>query len=120
MELVIFPQTLYLRDVVIDNNKLEAGDVVNGYWYWKLIDNEEQAFDFYGNLKNKWKHKEFDKIVYIPRNKSSNDYNEVISWAENQPSITESLDDLLDRWEIEDINHKTHYSNFDFDDDIAF
>jgi hypothetical protein len=125
MYLCIFPQNLYLEHVVIKDNKLVAGWVVNGAWWWVLNDQREEAYYSKDNpvLVNSWNHREFEKIVHVPWDKATFDYNAVLQWAEEQEGFVieeNSLADLLDLDALDEINLKKLYHDEDYDDRFVF
>lgn len=123
MYLCIFPQNLYLEDVVIKDNKPVAGWVVNGAWWWVLNDQQEEAYRSINKpeLVNSWKHEGFEKIVHVPWGKATFEYNAVLAWAREQDGLIideNTLNDLADLDAIEEINLKKQW--LDDEDDIPF
>jgi len=124
MRVVIYPEALYLSDIIIKDSKIVQGWVENGCWLYKvnLETNRSEAHDTRykpEQLVNSWKHKNPERIVYVPPEiYYVNDYQGVMDWAINKEHITESLQDLHDIDEIAKINQRPKYE--EDDDDIPF
>jgi hypothetical protein len=120
MEVVIFPDHLYLTKVIIKNEKIVQGEVINGAWLYRVNGEVTEAAYLHDPsiVVNKYAYTEPAKIVYVPPEKATFDYNAVIHWASNQEGYTGSLEDLADLAEIDLINLKRKHD--EFDDDIPF
>ncbi len=120
MEVVIFPDRLYLTKVVIKDEMVIEGEVINGAWFYRVKDGKAEACyeNNYDCVVNSWPYIKPEKLVYVPPERATYDYNSVINWACEQEGYTGSLSDLADMAEIDAINLKARYRVDD--DDIPF
>lgn len=83
MEVVIFPHTLYLENVVLHKSgQVKTGYVINGNWNFENRNGEDLAKA--GNTIVT-RYKEVPQIVIeVPENISYGDYDSVIAWADDK------------------------------------